>query len=552
MAIDLHVHSNCSDGSFSPKELVDYAIEKGLSAFALTDHDTIDGLTEAISYSESLRKQGLFAPEIVPGIEFSTEYHGKDIHIIGLYIRHQKPGFTDRLKSFLDSRILRNRKMCTLLQEADIDITYEKLLEQFPGAVITRAHYARYLLNNGYVKSMSEAFDRYIGDHAPCFVPREKVSPVQAVQLILEADGIPILAHPILYHFSNEHLDVLTAELKEAGLMGIEAVYATYNHREESLIRRLAAKHRLLISGGSDFHGSNKPGLDLGCGYGRLYLPDSILADLKKSLGNLLFTDMDGTLLNNHSEISPAMKAALDQMTSRGHHLILSSGRPLPSILEVRKQQGITYSNMLIISNNGALVYDCDSASTILEHRIAPEDISYLVHAAEERGLHIHGYTDTHIVCHKLNPELTYYTRRIHMPLQCVEDIPAALPEGSYKLQAIHLTDRSILEDFRDSVADYCEGRIQLIFSNNEYLEILPIEAGKGSALRFVESYLPAPHSHSFAAGDAENDISMLEAAYTGIAMANAHPEVKKAAAIITRADNDHDGLLEILQDYFT
>lgn len=279
--IDLHVHSNRSDGTFSPTELVDYAIEKGLHAFALTDHDTVDGLEEAIVYAEKLRADsGAIIPRIIPGIEFSTEYQGRDIHIVGLDIDYKNPEFTAYLKNFVDSRILRNRKMCALLQEAGIDITYEKLLAEFPEAVITRAHYAAYLMHHGYTKSLPEAFERYVGDHCPYFVPREKVTPAQAVELVLKAGGIPVLAHPVLYRMSDERLERLVAELKEAGLVAIEAIYSTYNAGEERRMRALAAKYELQISGGSDFHGANKPDIDLGTGKGKLYIHDSVWENL--------------------------------------------------------------------------------------------------------------------------------------------------------------------------------------------------------------------------------------------------------------------------------
>lgn len=291
--IDLHVHSNRSDGTCSPTELVDYAIKKGLSAFALTDHDTVEGLEEAILYTESLRRKlsdsnssdiSHIIPEIIPGIEFSTEYQGRDIHILGLAIDYKTPTFATKLQEFVDSRITRNKKMCSLLQGAGIDITYEKLLTEFPDAVITRAHYARYLLNHGYIKSLTEAFERYVGDHCPYFVPREKVTPVQAVQLILEAKGIPVLAHPVLYRMSDARLEQLTSELKENGLKGIEAIYSTYHAGEERSMRHLADKYNLLISGGSDFHGSNKPDIDLGIGRGNLYIHDSIWEALKATI----------------------------------------------------------------------------------------------------------------------------------------------------------------------------------------------------------------------------------------------------------------------------
>jgi predicted metal-dependent phosphoesterase TrpH len=279
--VDLHVHSTRSDGTYTPEELVDYAIEKGLTAFALTDHDTVDGLDDAYKYAATLKDSRSYVPDIIPGIELSTEYEGRDIHIVGLNIDYKNEDFTAYLNNFIESRERRNRKMCALLSEYGVNIDYDNLAAEFPGSVITRAHFAKYMLNHGHIKSISEAFDRYIGDYAPCFIPREKVTPAQAVRLILSAHGIPVLAHPILYHMSDARLDRLVCELKADGLIGIEAIYSTYNAGEEHQIRNLAKKYDLCISGGSDFHGANKPGLDLAVGYGNLCVPDSVWDKLK-------------------------------------------------------------------------------------------------------------------------------------------------------------------------------------------------------------------------------------------------------------------------------
>lgn len=288
--VDLHVHSTASDGTLSPKELVDLAVEKGLAAFALTDHDTVGGVEEAVEYAA----QAAQAPnppsqtvEVIPGIELSSEYQGADIHVVGLYIDRNNEAFQKHLKDFVDSRTQRNRKMCALLQKEGIPITYQELLSAYPDSVITRAHYMRYLLEKGYVKTRQEAFDRYIGDGAPCYIPREKITPAQAVELILTAGGAPVLAHPILYHMSDEGLDTLVKKLTEAGLMGIEAIYSTYTEDDQRKIRRLASKYHLLISGGSDFHGANKPGLQLGSGYGSLFVPCTLLQEIKTALGRL-------------------------------------------------------------------------------------------------------------------------------------------------------------------------------------------------------------------------------------------------------------------------
>ena len=287
--IDLHVHSHFSDGSFSPRQLVEYALTHGISAFALTDHDTTAGLPEAFAAAKELSGRRCAANpegntvEVIAGIEFSTEYEGRDIHIVGLDIRYQDKVFSERLEHFVRSRENRNEKMCALLTMHGVPLTYPALRERFPGAVITRAHYARFLLEEGYVKSIPEAFERYVGDHAPCFIPREKVSPVEAVSLIRSTGGIPVLAHPVLYRMSNRRLEQLAGLLKEAGLAAIEALYSTYTPAETREMQGLAKKLGLLVSGGSDFHGANKPGLQFGTGYGRLSIPEDIWENLKQA-----------------------------------------------------------------------------------------------------------------------------------------------------------------------------------------------------------------------------------------------------------------------------
>lgn len=288
--VDLHVHSTCSDGTFTPTELVEYALTHRISAFALTDHDTTAGLSEAISYAEALsgtvsekNPEGA-SVEVIPGIELSSEYNGKDIHIVGLFIDENSKAFKEHVASFLASRETRNHKMCEKLAEYGFDVSYEDLLAYFPDSVITRAHYAKYMMEKGYVKSLKEAFERYLGDHAPCFVPREKISPEQAVSLILSAGGIPVLAHPTLYHMGDEALETLVARLKDAGLLAIEGIYSTYTPSDTRKIQSIAKKFGLAISGGSDFHGENKPGLSFGTGYGRLYIHEDVLASLKHYL----------------------------------------------------------------------------------------------------------------------------------------------------------------------------------------------------------------------------------------------------------------------------
>lgn len=274
--VDLHVHSNCSDGTFSPSELVSYALQKNLSAFALTDHDTIVGISEALDAAQGTPL------EVIPGIEFSTEYNGKDIHIIGLDIAYRSEFFQTQLQNFQDSREIRNKKMIAKMQEHHISISWEEMQDLFGDAVWTRAHFAEYLRQKGYVKSTEEAFIRFVGDHAPCFVAREKVSPSQAVRLIRDTGGIAVLAHPVLYHLRDQELSDLANALKNEGLISIEAIYSTYFKYQENDMLRFARHHDLCVSGGSDFHGSIKPLIDLGCGRGNLKIPYSLLDAMRQ------------------------------------------------------------------------------------------------------------------------------------------------------------------------------------------------------------------------------------------------------------------------------
>lgn len=276
--VDLHVHSTCSDGTLTPSELVSYGLKKNLVAMALTDHDTITGIDEALDAAKAT------SMEIIPGIEYSTNYNNKDVHIVGLFINHKSQEFLKSLDQFMKTRIDRNIKLCSNLVEGGIDISLEALEEMFPNTVITRAHYAKYLVTKGYVNSKDDAFNRYLGDHTKYFVPRCNITPMDVIEVTKKAGGIPILAHPTLYGFGKDTLDKLVSDLKEVGLMGIECKYCTYTASEEREIKALAKKYELLPSGGSDFHGDNKKGLDLGSGYGSLYIPDEYYYNLKSFL----------------------------------------------------------------------------------------------------------------------------------------------------------------------------------------------------------------------------------------------------------------------------
>lgn len=273
--IDLHVHSTKSDGSYTPTELVAEAIKQGLSCFALTDHDTISGIDEARAAAKGT------ALTIIPGIEFSTSYYGKDIHMLGLCLDYKNAAFQKQLNYFIESRDARNEKIYSLFKEHGIEISKESMKEMFGDVVYTRAHMARFLLNKGYTTSINGAFTHYIGDHGPCYVPRENITPKQTIESILDAGGIPIIAHPLLYKLSKENLENMVKEFKKMGMLGIEAIYWSHTPSDENALRLLAGKYDLIISGGSDFHGANRPNVALGKGKGNLKIPMSILDTIK-------------------------------------------------------------------------------------------------------------------------------------------------------------------------------------------------------------------------------------------------------------------------------
>lgn len=273
--IDLHVHSTESDGTLTPEDLVAEAKKVGLAAFALTDHDTCQGVCKAMPLAASA---GI---ELIPGIELSTDYHGKEVHIVGLYIDIENEQLLKKTAEYRKCRSERNALMVEALRKEGLSITMEELVAENPDCVITRANIARFLYEHGQIKSVREAFDRYIGDHCKCYVGRLKVASTDAVRLIKEVGGTAILAHPLLYGLSNTNLQKMIDELKPVGLDGLEAIYSTYTTGEEQQMKRLARENGLLISGGSDFHGSNKPDIALGRGRGHLYIPYSVLETIK-------------------------------------------------------------------------------------------------------------------------------------------------------------------------------------------------------------------------------------------------------------------------------
>jgi predicted metal-dependent phosphoesterase TrpH len=281
--IDLHVHSNASDGTLSPTEVVRLAAKKQLAAIALTDHDTLAGLPEAFNEADNLKKEGTLI-EIVSGTEISVSYRKKDIHILGLFVDTNSGQLYDSLEQARLRREERNHKMTANLRTAGIDITVEKLKETEGDAVLTRAHFAKYMVEHGYVKTNQDAFIKYLHDDSPYYVPREYLSPGEAISLIHSAGGLAVIAHPLLYKFTLPEVEAMVAALKDLGLDGVETIYSANTGFDEGHVRRIANKYNLAMTGGSDFHGKNKPDIQLGTGRGNLKIPYDILDKLKARL----------------------------------------------------------------------------------------------------------------------------------------------------------------------------------------------------------------------------------------------------------------------------
>ncbi len=274
--VDLHTHSTASDGSFSPEALVREAVDAGVAALALTDHDSVNGVEEALQAGKT------YGLEVIPGVELSTDYFGEEVHVVGLFIDHENEALRAQLHRFVEERDGRNEKIIDRLKETGFDISVEDVYSRNPGSVISRPHIARYLVETGQAPDVQFVFDHYIAAGARCYVERYKITPVEAVGVIHAAGGLAVLAHPCLYHLSQETLVCLVKEMKEAGLDGIEALYARNREGDEERFRQIAADFCLLLSGGSDFHGASKPDIRIGTGKGNLRVPYALLERMKE------------------------------------------------------------------------------------------------------------------------------------------------------------------------------------------------------------------------------------------------------------------------------
>lgn len=274
--IDLHVHSNASDGSFTPTQLADLAIASGLRAIALTDHDTVDGVAKIMDYTKDKPL------EVVPGIELSCYYNNREIHILGFYVDYKNPKLSDELNILKKARVERNLKMLELMQKDGLPVTMEKLLHGNPDSVITRAHFARVLVEEGVCRDKEVAFRKYIGIGCKYYLPKPQVTCEKAMNILTKYSKGAFLAHPLIYHLGYAQIEELLVYLKGLGLKGLEAYHSSNNAYESDKLRQIAVKHDLKISGGSDFHGIIKPNIQLGAGRGGMRVDFQLLEEIKK------------------------------------------------------------------------------------------------------------------------------------------------------------------------------------------------------------------------------------------------------------------------------
>ncbi len=273
--VDFHTHSTRSDGTLTPTELVDHAKKSGLSAFALTDHDSVDGISEAMSRAKEI---GI---EFIPGIEFSAA-ENTETHIIGLFIDPENETLLNTIEKLKGSRRRRMEEICSKLRGLGLDITHDEALQVAGSNFVGRAHIAKVMVDKGYCSTVQECFDKYIGLGKPAYAEKNELSAVEAVKAIRAAGGLAYLAHLNQTKYDIEQLEKLIIKLKEAGLNGIEGYYPEYTPQHIAAYRALAERMSLSLSGGSDFHGGMKPHISIGTGKGNLIIPYYILENMKE------------------------------------------------------------------------------------------------------------------------------------------------------------------------------------------------------------------------------------------------------------------------------
>lgn len=271
---DLHIHSNYSDGTMSPAQLISLAQEAGLAAVALCDHNTVQGLPE---FLEAARNSTV---EAVPGIEFSTEYRGKELHILGLFVEEAHYGaVNDLLHEAMRLKERSNIALVERLKERGLSLDYRAIKSETPGGTVNRAVIGAYLVRHGLCESMEEAFDRWLSMECGLYVPPKRPDALETIRFIKSIGAAAVLAHPFL---NLEEAELREFLARAEGLDGMETFYPRFDDAQTKLACRIAEEFGLLKSGGSDFHGANKPDIRIGVGRGTLEVPLTLLEELKK------------------------------------------------------------------------------------------------------------------------------------------------------------------------------------------------------------------------------------------------------------------------------
>ena len=273
--VDLHTHSTASDGTFAPDAVARLAKQSGLVGFALTDHDTIAGLEAAANAAREL------AIDFVPGVELSCEFpHPGTLHLLAYCIDPHNPQLREMLARLIQARDARNPRMVRRLNELGIAISLEEVEDAAGGEVVGRPHMAAVLVRKGYVSSVKDAFNKYLGQGAAAYVEKERLSPREAIATVLAAGGLPVLAHPIQLRAENDaQLERIVKDLTDLGLAGIEVIHSDHDAALIEKYTKLADRFGLLKTGGSDFHGINKKEIQLGNANGRR-IPRQFMDDL--------------------------------------------------------------------------------------------------------------------------------------------------------------------------------------------------------------------------------------------------------------------------------
>ncbi|HEY3135653.1 MAG TPA: PHP domain-containing protein [Blastocatellia bacterium] len=274
--IDLHTHTTYSDGSASPEHLMELARAKGARAVAITDHDTVAAFQEARAAADR------FGIEFVCGIEISAEYSPGTMHILGYCIDDASKALTEKLDELKRAREERNPQIAGRLRALGVDVDYDEVVRVAGNEVVGRPHFARVMVEKGYAASIRDAFDKYLKKGAAAYVEKERLSPADSIALIHNAGGVAVLAHPYQLNLSSaEELEGLIAELVEGGLDGIEALYSRHSPAQRASYVEIAERHGLLVTGGSDYHGSYKPDISIVDGLGDLEIPYGLLEAVK-------------------------------------------------------------------------------------------------------------------------------------------------------------------------------------------------------------------------------------------------------------------------------